>query len=59
VTEFSTPTSTRGETDRRLAERAHKNILQWSEYNADGHYAAHQVPELLVGDVRNFFRVLK
>jgi hypothetical protein len=45
-------------TFRRLAERAHKNIVQWSEYDTGGHYAAHQVPELLVGDVRKFFRSL-
>ena len=46
-------------TFRRLAERAHKNIVQWSEYDTGGHYAAHQVPELFVGDVRRFFHSLR
>jgi hypothetical protein len=32
------------------------NIVQWTEYDTGGHYAAHQVPELLVEDMRKFFR---
>ncbi|HZD59898.1 MAG TPA: epoxide hydrolase [Anaerolineae bacterium] len=41
---------------RRFAERDHKNIVHWSEFDSGGHYAAHQVPDLLIGDVREFFR---
>jgi len=40
---------------RRFAERAH-SIVQWSEFDRGGHFAALQAPELLVNDVRTFFR---
>lgn len=42
-----------------LAKRAHQKLLHWSEYDQGGHYAAHQVPDLLVGDVQKFFRILR
>jgi epoxide hydrolase len=41
---------------RRFAERDHKNIVHWSVFDHGGHFAAHKAPELLVGDVREFFR---
>jgi pimeloyl-ACP methyl ester carboxylesterase len=44
---------------RRLAERDHKNIIHWSVFDRGGHFAAHKVPELLTGDVRQFFRQLR
>lgn len=44
---------------RRFAERDHKNIISWNKYASGGHYAAHQVPDLFVKDVRNFFRKLR
>ena len=44
---------------RRLADRAYKDIVQWTLYDSGGHYAAHQVPELLVGDIQRFFRSLR
>jgi epoxide hydrolase len=40
---------------RRFAERDHKSITQWHTFDVGGHYAAHQVPEVLAGDVREFF----
>ncbi|MDX3225807.1 epoxide hydrolase [Streptomyces sp. ME19-01-6] len=43
---------------RRLAE-PHHTITHWSEFDAGGHFAAMEVPELLVGDVRAFFRTLR
>ncbi|MCC5579200.1 epoxide hydrolase [Microtetraspora sp. AC03309] len=43
---------------RRFAERDHKNIVSWNTYDSGGHYAAHQVPGLLVEDIRGFFREL-
>ncbi|MBI0380272.1 epoxide hydrolase, partial [Streptomyces albiflaviniger] len=43
---------------RRLAEPWHA-ITHWSEFEAGGHFAAMEVPELLVGDVRTFFRDLR
>jgi epoxide hydrolase len=44
---------------RRFAERDHENITHWSVFDHGGHFAAHKVPELLVGDVRDFFRPLR
>ena len=41
---------------RRFADRDHKNIVHWSVFDHGGHFAAHKVPDLLVGDVREFFR---
>lgn len=44
---------------RCLAERDHANIVTWNMYDTGGHYAAHQVPELLVSDIRDFYRRLR
>jgi pimeloyl-ACP methyl ester carboxylesterase len=44
---------------RRFAERDHKNIVHWSVFDHGGHFAAHKVPDLLVGDVQKFFRRLR
>jgi pimeloyl-ACP methyl ester carboxylesterase len=44
---------------RRFAERDHRNIVHWSVFDRGGHFAAHKVPHLLVGDVRSFFRALR
>ena len=41
---------------RRFADRDHKNIVRWNTYDHGGHFAAHKVPDLYVGDVREFFR---
>jgi pimeloyl-ACP methyl ester carboxylesterase len=43
---------------RRFAEQS-DNITHWSEFNRGGHFAAMEVPDLLVGDVREFFRPLR
>ncbi|MEC3958642.1 epoxide hydrolase [Nocardia sp. CDC153] len=51
---------------RRFADRDHKNIVSWHAYDvasmrsdgandAAGHYAAHEVPEILIADIREFF----
>ena len=40
---------------RRLADHTH-NIVHWSEFDRGGHFPAMEVPELLVDDVRAFFR---
>ena len=40
---------------RRFAELSN-NIVHWSEFDRGGHFAAMEVPDLLVGDVREFFR---
>ena len=44
---------------RRFAERDHRNIVSWNTYDRGGHYAAHLAPELLIGDVRQFFAGLR
>jgi pimeloyl-ACP methyl ester carboxylesterase len=43
---------------RRLAERSN-NIVHWSELDRGGHFAAMEAPDLLVRDVREFFRKLR
>ncbi len=40
---------------RRLAERAY-DIVHWTEFDRGGHFPAMEVPDLLVGDLREFFR---
>ena len=40
---------------RRYAERGN-NIVHWSDFDRGGHFAAMEVPELLIKDVRDFFR---
>ncbi len=43
---------------RRFAERGN-TIVHWSEFDRGGHFAAMEVPELLVGDVREFFNKVR
>ncbi|GLY85639.1 epoxide hydrolase family protein [Actinoallomurus iriomotensis] len=43
---------------RHLAERADE-IVRWTEFDRGGHFAAMEEPDLLVGDVRAFFRELR
>ena len=43
---------------RRYAETAN-NIVHWSDFDRGGHFAAMEVPDLLVEDVRTFFRSLR
>jgi epoxide hydrolase len=40
---------------RRYGERAN-HIVHWTEFDRGGHFAAMEAPDLLVGDVRSFFR---
>jgi pimeloyl-ACP methyl ester carboxylesterase len=40
---------------RRIAERTH-NIVHWSELDRGGHFPAMEEPDLLVDDLREFFR---
>ncbi len=41
---------------RPFAERDHKNIVHWSEFDRGDHHAPQTAPEVLIGDVRKFFR---
>lgn len=43
---------------RRYGEQAN-NIVHWSDFDRGGHFAAMEAPDLLVGDVRAFFRGLR
>jgi pimeloyl-ACP methyl ester carboxylesterase len=43
---------------RTIAEREN-NVVHWSEFDRGGHFPAMEVPELLVGDIRSFFRGLR
>ena len=42
-------------TIRRFAERTN-NIVHWSQFDRGGHFATIDAPDLLVGDLRTFFR---
>lgn len=41
---------------RRLAERDHGNIVSWNDYPRGGHWASQDAPDLLIQDIRQFFR---
>ncbi len=43
---------------RRFAEMSN-NIVHWTEFDRGGHFAAMEEPDLLIGDVRAFFRQLR
>ncbi|MEV0185006.1 epoxide hydrolase family protein [Streptomyces sp. NPDC050625] len=43
---------------RHRAERT-ENLVRWTEFDRGGHFAAMEEPDLLVGDVRAFFRQLR
>jgi epoxide hydrolase len=43
---------------RRYAEQAN-TIARWTDFDTGGHFAALEVPDLLVADVREFFRGLR
>src|SRR5215207_3646813 len=43
---------------RPFAERDHKNIVSWNVYDVGSHFAAHDVPDVLVDDIRAFYRSL-
>src|SRR5215204_3705226 len=41
---------------RKFAERDHTNIVSWSEFDRGSHWAAHDASDLLLDDIRRFFR---
>jgi pimeloyl-ACP methyl ester carboxylesterase len=43
---------------RHIAERTN-NIVRWTEFDRGGHFAAMEEPDLLVADVREFFREMR
>ncbi|MFK3979545.1 alpha/beta fold hydrolase [Micromonospora sp. NPDC050397] len=50
--------STKDVTIRRWAERDHR-VVRWTELDRGGHFLAMEAPDLLVADVRDFFRPLR
>jgi epoxide hydrolase len=45
-------------TIRRFAERSN-NIVHWSVFDRGGHVAGMDAPDLLIGELREFFRPLR
>jgi epoxide hydrolase len=45
-------------TIRSIAELQH-NIVHWAEFDRGGHFAAMEAPDILVDDVRRFFRRIR
>jgi epoxide hydrolase len=45
-------------TIRSIAEAQH-NIVHWTEFDRGGHFAAMEAPDLLIADIREFFRTLR
>jgi pimeloyl-ACP methyl ester carboxylesterase len=43
---------------RRVLERRHR-IVHWSEFTRGGHFAELEAPDLLVDDIRAFFRLVR
>jgi epoxide hydrolase len=43
---------------RRVLDRRHR-IVHWSEFGRGGHFAALEAPDLLVDDIRSFFRLVR
>ena len=44
---------------RRFADRDHANIVSWNRYDRGSHFSPHDAPDLLLDDIRQFFRALR
>jgi epoxide hydrolase len=44
---------------RRFADRDHANIVSWNHYDRGSHFSPHDAPDLLLDDLRRFFRPLR
>jgi epoxide hydrolase len=44
---------------RKLADRDHSNIVSWNRYDRGSHFSPHDAPDLLLADIREFFRPLR
>jgi hypothetical protein len=44
---------------RRFADRDHANVVSWNRYDRGSHFSPHDAPDLLLGDIRQFFRKLR
>jgi len=43
---------------RRYGAQTH-NITHWSDFGQGGHFAAMETPQLLIPDIRTFFRTIR
>ena len=44
---------------RKFADRDHANIVSWNRYPSGSHFATRDATELLVSDIRSFYRRLR
>jgi epoxide hydrolase len=44
---------------RRFADRDHANIVAWNRYDRGSHFSPQDAPDLLLADIRTFFRSLR
>ena len=44
---------------RRFADRDHTNIVSWNRYDRGSHFSPHDAPDLLLDDIRQFFRGIR
>jgi len=44
---------------RRFADRDHANIVSWNRYDRGSHFSPHDAADLLLDDIRQFFRALR
>jgi hypothetical protein len=45
-------------TIRGIAEKQN-TVVHWSEFDRGGHFAPMEAPDLMIGDLREFFRKLR
>jgi epoxide hydrolase len=46
-------------TVRKFADRDHANIVSWNHYEQGSHFATRDATDLLISDIRGFFRDLR
>jgi pimeloyl-ACP methyl ester carboxylesterase len=44
---------------RRFADRDHANIVSWNRYDSGSHFSPQDAPDLLLEDIRSFFRMVR
>ncbi|GAA0437131.1 hypothetical protein Acor_50150 [Acrocarpospora corrugata] len=43
----------------RRDEEKVNNVVRWSDFDRGGHFAAMEAPDLLLGDIREFFAAFR
>ena len=44
---------------RKFADRDHANIVSWNRYPSGSHFATRDATDLLISDIRSFYRLLR